>query len=73
VRYWRERRGLTRQHFGDLVGRSPSWVDKIEKGDRQLDRLSVLDLIAVALDVPLYVLVDDPDEIDVLPPHAPHT
>ena len=59
VRYWRERRGLTRQHFGDLVGRSPSWVDKIEKGERQLDRLSVLDTIAQALDVPLHVLLDD--------------
>jgi transcriptional regulator with XRE-family HTH domain len=44
----RERRGLTRQHFGDLVGRSPSWVDKIEKGERPLDRLSVLDTIAQA-------------------------
>ncbi len=59
VRYWRERRGLTRQHFGDLMGRSPSWVDKIEKGDRQLDRLSVLELIAQTLSVPLHVLLDE--------------
>ncbi|MDQ1293563.1 MAG: hypothetical protein QG608_1444 [Actinomycetota bacterium] len=59
VRYWRERRGLTRGHFADLMGRSPSWVDKVEAGERKLDRLSVLEQVASALDLPLHVLVDD--------------
>ncbi|MBI1759508.1 MAG: helix-turn-helix transcriptional regulator [Actinobacteria bacterium] len=59
VRYWRDRRGLTRRHFADLVGRSSSWVDKIESGERHLDRLSVLDQVANALNVPLQVLLDD--------------
>jgi transcriptional regulator with XRE-family HTH domain len=59
VRYWRERRGMTRKHFGDLVGRSASWVDKIESGERKLDRLSLLEQIAEALGVSPNVLVDD--------------
>jgi transcriptional regulator with XRE-family HTH domain len=59
VRYWRKRRGMTRQLFADLLGRSPSWVDKVETGDRRLDRLSVLDRIAEVLNVRLHVLLDD--------------
>ncbi len=58
VRYWMRRRGLTRQLFGDRLGKSMSWVDKIRNGDRQLDRLSVLRDIARVLDIPLTVLVD---------------
>jgi len=34
VRYWRQRRNLDRQRFADMVGRSTSWVDKIENGER---------------------------------------
>lgn len=59
VRYWRERRGFTRGHFADLMGRSPSWVDKIETGERQLDRISVLEQVAEALHLPIHVLLDD--------------
>src|SRR5262249_13713358 len=58
VLYWMRRRGLTRQVFGDRMGKSLSWVDKIRAGDRQLDRLSVLRQIASVLDVPLAVLID---------------
>jgi hypothetical protein len=42
VEYWIARRGMTRKVFGDRLGKSLSWVDKIKRGDRQLDRLSVL-------------------------------
>jgi transcriptional regulator with XRE-family HTH domain len=59
VRYWRARRGITRQHFADLVGKSASWVDKVESGERNLDRLSVLELVAEKLAVPLQVLLED--------------
>jgi transcriptional regulator with XRE-family HTH domain len=59
VRYWRERRGFTRGHFADLMGRSPSWVDKIEAGERHLDRISVLEQVAEALHLPVHVLLDD--------------
>ena len=58
VLYWMQRRGMTRQIFADRMGKSLSWVDKIRAGDRQLDRLSVLQRIASILDIPLSVLID---------------
>lgn len=58
VEYWRKRRGLTRQLFADRMGRSLSWVDMIRRGDRQLDRLSVLEQIAEVLEISIYALID---------------
>lgn|SRR2546421_2163583 len=58
VVYWIQRRGFTRKLFADRMGKSISWVDKIKSGDRQLDRLSVLEQIAAVLDVRLHVLLD---------------
>lgn len=74
VSYWRSRRGLTRQQFADLVGRSMSWVDKVETGQRGLVRLPMLEAVAAALRVDLAVLTDDeaacraaraPDQVEV--------
>lgn len=53
---WRQRRGLTRQQFADLCGRSLSWVDKIERGERALLRLPMLERVAEVLNVPVDVL-----------------
>lgn len=58
VRYWRERRRLSRQQFADMVGRSTSWLDKIEKGERTLQRLPMLERVASALSVDPSVLRD---------------
>jgi transcriptional regulator with XRE-family HTH domain len=58
VLYWMRRRGFTRKLFADRMGKSISWVDKIRSGDRQLDRLSVLQHIADVLDVRLHVLLN---------------
>ena len=58
VRYWRLRRNLSRQRFADMVGRSVSWLDKIEKGERSLLRLPMLDRVAAALDIDASVLTD---------------
>jgi transcriptional regulator with XRE-family HTH domain len=58
VDYWVRRRGLTRKVFADRMGKSVSWVDKIKRGDRQLDRLSVLEQIAGVLGVSLRTLID---------------
>lgn len=57
VEYWRNRRGLSRQLFADRMGKSVSWVDMIRRGDRQLDRLSVLDQIAGVLEISVYALI----------------
>src|SRR5262249_19641658 len=58
VRYWRQRRNLSRQRFADMVGRSLSWVDKIEKGERCLLRLPMLERVAEVLTIDRGVLID---------------
>jgi transcriptional regulator with XRE-family HTH domain len=58
VRYWRLRRNLERQRFADMVGRSTSWLDKIEKGERTLLRLPMLDRVAEVLGVEPAALTD---------------
>lgn len=58
VRYWRQRRNLDRKRFADMVGRSTSWLDKIEKGERGLDRLPMIERVAAALSIDPAVLID---------------
>ncbi|GAB3841131.1 helix-turn-helix transcriptional regulator [Micromonospora andamanensis] len=53
----RVRRGMSQQVFADRIGKSKSWVDKIERGARRLDRLSVIETVAGALGVATGVLV----------------
>ncbi|KQC38000.1 helix-turn-helix transcriptional regulator [Frankia sp. ACN1ag] len=59
VRYWRTRRGLTRQQLADLCDRSNSWVDKIEAGQRNLVRLPMLERVATALNIEVAALTED--------------
>ncbi len=57
VAYWRARRKLTQQLFADRLGKSKSWVDKIERGVRRLDRYSVIYQIADVLRLDVQVLM----------------
>ncbi|WP_435830252.1 helix-turn-helix domain-containing protein [Micromonospora echinospora] len=57
VAQWRIRRRMTQQMLADRLGKSKSWVDKIERGVRTLDRLSVLRELAEALRVDPVVLL----------------
>jgi transcriptional regulator with XRE-family HTH domain len=58
VRYWRLRRNLDRKPFADMVGRSTSWLDKIENGERNLLRLPMLDRVAEVLGIDPAALTD---------------
>lgn len=58
VRYWRMRRGLTRDMLASRVGRSTSWVKSIETGQRELARLPMLEKVAAALGVTVQALTD---------------
>src|SRR5258705_6038946 len=51
VAYWRNRRKLSQQLFADRLGKSKSWVDKVERGVRRLDRFSTISEIADVLQV----------------------
>ncbi|WCN80247.1 helix-turn-helix domain-containing protein [Micromonospora sp. LH3U1] len=53
----RMRRGMSQQVFADRIRKSKSWVDKVERGVRTLDRLSVIETVAAALGVAPDVLL----------------
>ncbi|GAA4920256.1 helix-turn-helix transcriptional regulator [Stackebrandtia albiflava] len=42
---------MSQQVFADAIGKSKSWVDKVERGVRRLDKFSVLNEIADALSI----------------------
>jgi transcriptional regulator with XRE-family HTH domain len=49
----RRRRGLSQPELARLLDRSVAWVSQVERGVRKVDRMSVLETLAAALDVPL--------------------
>ena len=52
----RHRRGLSQPELARMVGRSVAWVSQVERGVRKIDRMSVLEALAAALEVPLVEL-----------------
>ncbi|MEW2430713.1 helix-turn-helix domain-containing protein [Micromonospora sp. NPDC047644] len=60
VARWRVRRSMTQQMLADRLRRSKSWVDKIERGARTLDRYSVIQEVAHVLRVEPEVLLGQP-------------
>jgi len=57
VAYWRGRRSMSQQIFADRLGKSKSWVDKVERGVRRLDKFSVVYDIADVLNVDVQQLL----------------
>src|SRR5260370_37046390 len=57
IAYWRERRGVTQKLLADRIGRSKSWIEKVEAGIRSANRLPILLSICHELRVDLPVLV----------------
>jgi tetratricopeptide (TPR) repeat protein len=49
----RRRRGLSQPELARMIGRSVAWVSQVERGVRKVDRMSVLETVAAALDMPL--------------------
>jgi transcriptional regulator with XRE-family HTH domain/HPt (histidine-containing phosphotransfer) domain-containing protein len=49
----RRRRGLSQPELATMIGRSVAWVSQVERGVRKVDRMSVLEVVATALEVPL--------------------
>jgi len=62
VAYWRGRRKMSQQVFADRLGKSKSWVDKVERGVRRLDKFSVVSEIADVLQLDVQLLLGrDPE------------
>jgi transcriptional regulator with XRE-family HTH domain len=57
VAYWRTRRKMSQQVFADRLGKSKSWVDKVERGVRRLDKFSVVYEIADVLQLDVQLLL----------------
>ncbi|WP_433342340.1 helix-turn-helix domain-containing protein [Micromonospora sp. CA-111912] len=57
VAYWRGRRKLSQQMFADRLGKSKSWVDKVERGVRSLDKVSTIQEVATVLRIDTAVLL----------------
>ncbi|MEU3454935.1 helix-turn-helix transcriptional regulator [Micromonospora sp. NPDC006766] len=53
----RARRGMTQQIFANRIGKSKSWVDKVERGLRNLDRFSTIEAVAEVLGVTPEILL----------------
>ena len=49
----RRRRGLSQPELARMIDRSVAWVSQVERGVRKVDRMSVLENVAAALDIPL--------------------
>ncbi len=57
IAHWRERRGVTQRLLADRIGRSKSWIEKVEAGKRSANRLPVLLTICKELRIDLPVLI----------------
>ena len=52
----RKKMGLSQVEFAARLGRSETWVSQVERGVRHIDRMSVLQRLADALDLPVAAL-----------------
>src|SRR6266511_123452 len=60
LRHWRTQRGLSTRVFADLIARSSSWVQMVERGRRSPYNILDLANIAVALQLDLGVFLTTP-------------
>lgn len=59
VAFHRNRRGISQRELGARIDRSESWVSQVERGARQIDRMSVLEALADALKVSIAELAPE--------------
>ena len=69
IAVYRNKRGLSQAVLAGMVGRSVSWLSQLERGERSVDKLSVLLPMAKALRVDLAELVGEP--VDFTPMAGP--
>lgn len=67
----RKRRGLSQPELATRVGRSVAWVSQVERGVRRVDRMSVLETLASALEVPLAELAAEAPVIAAVTDESP--
>ncbi|RJL22828.1 helix-turn-helix domain-containing protein [Bailinhaonella thermotolerans] len=73
IAWYRRRRGMSQEVLAGLVGRTTDWLSKVENDRIELDRLSVIKSLAVALDVALGDLLAEPSLLDWTPDSGDRT
>jgi transcriptional regulator with XRE-family HTH domain len=69
----RRRRGLSQPELARIIDRSVAWVSQVERGVRKVDRMSVLETLAAALDVPLAELAAEAPVVAAVTEELPGT
>jgi transcriptional regulator with XRE-family HTH domain len=67
----RRRRGLSQPELAKMIGRSVAWVSQVERGVRRIDRMSVLETVAEALEMPLSELAAEAPIIAAVAEESP--
>jgi tetratricopeptide (TPR) repeat protein len=67
----RRRRGLSQPELARMIDRSVAWVSQVERGVRKVDRMSVLETVAAALDIPLAELAAEAPVVAAVTEEAP--
>lgn len=67
----RRRRGLSQPELARMIDRSVAWVSQVERGARKVDRMSVLETLATALDIPLAELAAEAPVVAAVTEEAP--
>jgi transcriptional regulator with XRE-family HTH domain len=67
----RRRRGLSQSELARMIDRSVAWVSQVERGTRKVDRMSVLETLATALDIPLAQLAAEAPVVAAVTEEAP--
>ncbi len=67
----RRRRGLSQPELARVIDRSVAWVSQVERGVRKVDRMSVLESLADALEIPLAELAAEAPVVAALTEEPP--
>ncbi len=67
----RHRRGLSQPELARVIGRSVAWVSQVERGVRRIDRMSVLESLSAALDIPLAELAAEAPVVAAVTEESP--
>ena len=67
----RRRRGLSQPELARMIDRSVAWVSQVERGVRRVDRMSVLEALAAALDIPLAELAAEAPVVAAVTEESP--
>lgn len=69
----RKRRGLSQPELARMIDRSVAWVSQVERGVRKVDRMSVLEMLADSLEIPLSELAAEAPVVAAVNEEPPGT